>query len=249
MKLPFPVLTADEAAAHISDGHTIGFSGFTPAGAAKAIPKALAARARGEHAEGRHFKVAVVTGASTISGNEADQGGGVYVSTSGGPASLANATVTGNHAVVGGGGLMLRAATQLDGLVLDGNTCEGAGGGLYLQNTTATVGDVTMNEAERGGGAQVFGGTLTVTGSIAGNTADYGGGVNVDGGGTVVFSGATVQDNTAVNTGGGLRIEEGAATGTASFSGNTPHDVYLSGSQTVVDPAPGVLSCTHTACN
>ena len=43
----------------------IGFSGFTPAGAAKIIPRALAARARSEHAAGRPFQVGVVTGAST----------------------------------------------------------------------------------------------------------------------------------------------------------------------------------------
>ncbi|HRJ20043.1 MAG TPA: hypothetical protein PLF84_13415, partial [Bryobacteraceae bacterium] len=35
---PFPVLSPEEAAAMIHDGQTIGFSGFTPAGAAKAIP-------------------------------------------------------------------------------------------------------------------------------------------------------------------------------------------------------------------
>lgn len=65
MPLPFPELTADEAAALISDGQTIGFSGFTPAGAAKAIPRALAAKAKAEHAAGRPFSVGVVTGAST----------------------------------------------------------------------------------------------------------------------------------------------------------------------------------------
>lgn len=65
MSLPFPLLTADEAAALIHDGDILGFSGFTPAGAAKAIPRALAARARGEHTAGRPFKVGVITGAST----------------------------------------------------------------------------------------------------------------------------------------------------------------------------------------
>lgn len=63
--LPFPILSAAEAASFIQDGQTIGFSGFTPAGAAKEIPLALAARARAEHAAGRPFKVRVVTGAST----------------------------------------------------------------------------------------------------------------------------------------------------------------------------------------
>ena len=42
-----PNLTPQEAAEHISDGQTVGFSGFTPAGAAKLVPRALAARARG----------------------------------------------------------------------------------------------------------------------------------------------------------------------------------------------------------
>lgn len=64
-RLPFPVLTPAEAAELISHGDTIGFSGFTPAGAAKAIPRAIAERAKVEHAAGRPFKIGVVTGAST----------------------------------------------------------------------------------------------------------------------------------------------------------------------------------------
>src|ERR1700730_5160938 len=63
--LPFPVLSPDEAAALIGDGDTLGFGGFTGAGSAKAIPRALAARADGQHAAGRAFKVRVLTGAST----------------------------------------------------------------------------------------------------------------------------------------------------------------------------------------
>jgi acetyl-CoA hydrolase len=65
MSLPFPILTAEEAAELIQHNSTIGFSGFTPAGAAKAIPAALAQKARREHAAGREFKVGVLTGAST----------------------------------------------------------------------------------------------------------------------------------------------------------------------------------------
>jgi acetyl-CoA hydrolase len=60
-----PILTAEEAADLIPNGATIGFSGFTPAGSAKAIPKALAERAKRQHAAGREFKVGVLTGAST----------------------------------------------------------------------------------------------------------------------------------------------------------------------------------------
>ena len=65
MKSPFPTLTAEEAAAFINHNDNIGFSGFTPAGAAKVIPTALAARARAEHETGRPLKVGVITGAST----------------------------------------------------------------------------------------------------------------------------------------------------------------------------------------
>ncbi|MEX0321078.1 MAG: acetyl-CoA hydrolase/transferase family protein [Puniceicoccaceae bacterium] len=65
MSLPFPELTAQEAAELIHDGQTVGFSGFTPAGAAKAIPRAIAERAKAEHEQDRPFKIGVVTGAST----------------------------------------------------------------------------------------------------------------------------------------------------------------------------------------
>src|SRR5690625_7917797 len=60
-----PRLTADEAAAVIPHGATVGFSAFTPSGAAKAVPRALAQRAKDLHAEGKPFKIRVLTGAST----------------------------------------------------------------------------------------------------------------------------------------------------------------------------------------
>lgn len=64
-KLPFPTLSPDEAAALVRDDQTVGFSGFTAAGATKLIPRAIAARAEAEHAAGRPFKIGVITGAST----------------------------------------------------------------------------------------------------------------------------------------------------------------------------------------
>lgn len=65
LSLPFPVLAAEEAALLVKDGQSIGFSGFTAAGAAKVFPRALAARAKADHAAGRPFRVGVLTGAST----------------------------------------------------------------------------------------------------------------------------------------------------------------------------------------
>ncbi|MGE3841867.1 MAG: succinate CoA transferase, partial [Vicinamibacterales bacterium] len=43
----------------------VGFSGFTPAGAAKVVPRALARRARELHDKGHPFTIRVLTGAST----------------------------------------------------------------------------------------------------------------------------------------------------------------------------------------
>lgn len=62
---PFPTLGAAEAAALIPDGATIGFSGFTPAGAAKAVPRALAGRAAAARERGESLRFRVLTGAST----------------------------------------------------------------------------------------------------------------------------------------------------------------------------------------
>lgn len=60
----FPKMSAEEAVAQIPNGATVAFSGFTPAGAAKAVPKAIAARALKDHAQGKPFKIRMLTGAS-----------------------------------------------------------------------------------------------------------------------------------------------------------------------------------------
>lgn len=61
----FPDLTPEEAAARIPNGATVAFSGFTNSGAAKLVPKAIAARARELHVKGEPFKIRVLTGASS----------------------------------------------------------------------------------------------------------------------------------------------------------------------------------------
>jgi acetyl-CoA hydrolase len=61
----FPVLSAEEAACLIASDATVAFSGFTPAGAAKAVPRALAASAADRRAKGEPIRLRVMTGAST----------------------------------------------------------------------------------------------------------------------------------------------------------------------------------------
>ena len=63
--MAFTFMTAEEAAAIIRDGDTIGLSGFTAPGTPKAIPEAIAAKAAAEHEAGRQFKISLFTGAST----------------------------------------------------------------------------------------------------------------------------------------------------------------------------------------
>lgn len=63
MSLPF--MTAEEAARLVKDGDVVGFGGFTPAGAPKEVPTAIAHMAEALHAEGKPFKIGVYTGAST----------------------------------------------------------------------------------------------------------------------------------------------------------------------------------------
>ncbi|MGD9209667.1 MAG: succinate CoA transferase [Desulfobacteraceae bacterium] len=61
----FPVLTAEEAVTFIPNGATVSFSGFSPAGSAKAVPLALAKHCREKRAKGRCFQIRVLTGASS----------------------------------------------------------------------------------------------------------------------------------------------------------------------------------------
>ncbi|MGQ3671898.1 acetyl-CoA hydrolase/transferase family protein [Xanthobacter sp. TB0136] len=60
------IVSAEEAASHIRDGMIVGMSGFTRAGEAKAVPMALAARAKNEP-----LKITLITGASL--GNDLDK--------------------------------------------------------------------------------------------------------------------------------------------------------------------------------
>ena len=64
-KLLSRVMSADQAAALIASGSTIGMSGFTGSGYPKAVPQALAARMEQRQAAGDVFRVRIWTGAST----------------------------------------------------------------------------------------------------------------------------------------------------------------------------------------
>ena len=63
--MSYSYMSAAEAASLIHDGELLGLSGFTPAGSPKGIIAALAKLAETKHANGEHFKIGVISGAST----------------------------------------------------------------------------------------------------------------------------------------------------------------------------------------
>jgi acetyl-CoA hydrolase len=61
----YPLISAEEAASHIQSGATVAFSGFSSAGAAKTVPRAIAKQARNFHDRGEAYRIRVLTGGST----------------------------------------------------------------------------------------------------------------------------------------------------------------------------------------
>ncbi|MCF7521627.1 acetyl-CoA hydrolase/transferase family protein [Neisseria sp. ZJ106] len=59
------IMSAEQAAELIQDGMTLGIAGFTGAGYPKALPTAIAERAKAAHSAGKPFKINMITGAST----------------------------------------------------------------------------------------------------------------------------------------------------------------------------------------
>ncbi|MDO5356181.1 MAG: acetyl-CoA hydrolase/transferase family protein [Conchiformibius sp.] len=59
------IMPAEQAAEFIQNGMTVAMSGFTGAGYPKALPTAIAEKAKAAHGRGEAFAIGVVTGAST----------------------------------------------------------------------------------------------------------------------------------------------------------------------------------------
>lgn len=64
-KLRSKLMSADEAAQFVNHGDKVGFSGFTGAGYPKALPTAIANRAKEAHGAGNDYAIDLFTGAST----------------------------------------------------------------------------------------------------------------------------------------------------------------------------------------
>lgn len=169
----------------------------------------------------KESKQATISG-TTISVNTANvDGGGVFVSD--GAMLMVNGTITGNTAQQGGGVYVrdVDSEFKMTGGKISNNktTVETAttqnrisGGGIFIYNnghaiiSNTEISDNTANN--NGGGVHVNNGTLTMnTGTIGGNTANVnGGGIYVTDGATVTMSGGTIGGNKASQDGGGVYI-------------------------------------------
>ena len=175
---------------------------------------------------------------STVSGNSALEGGGIYLDA--GTATLTNDTVNQNTTTGTGGGIYLHSgANVISGGSVDQNTSGSSGGGAYIEDVTnagdsATLSnvDISSNTATgTAGGLYVQNDndsnnnpvTLTNT-TINDNTATAEGGglyVQNDGssGGTFTMTGGSVSSNTSGDSGGGIYDQNDGTSNTATFSG------------------------------
>jgi CSLREA domain-containing protein len=142
---------------------------------------------------------------STISGNTADRGAGVFMySTS--VLTLVESSVTDNLAVTDAGGIYNNGNLSIQKSALGRNTA-GSGGGIRSY-TTLTIHESTFfdNEATSNGGGIFNSGTLDITNStFTGNTAVnyYGGGIYNDSGNLGLYH-STFAYNAAGLNGGGI---------------------------------------------
>ena len=150
---------------------------------------------------------------STISGNTADQGGGIATG-SFTTLTVNQSTISGNTVDYKGGGIRASGGTlTVDQSTISGNT-SGWGGGIWAASGTLTViySTISGNTAVLepgviygpGGGIFLNGGTLTVNQStISGNTAAQGGGIATGFFTTLTVNQSLIFGNSAVNYFGG----------------------------------------------
>ncbi|MEM8680507.1 MAG: choice-of-anchor Q domain-containing protein, partial [Planctomycetota bacterium] len=174
----------------------------------------------------RHFTIAAVDttlrGLTLVNGRAAE-GGAIFV---GGELFLEESTLSGNVALLNGGGISLDGGSRVTiaNSALSDNEADGNGGGVHLPFTgavTVTNSILSGNTANGSGGGIANGGTVTMTNStLSGNGADrHGGGIRNSGMVTITDSGVT--GNSAIQGGGGLSNDSAATITDTTVAGNS----------------------------
>ena len=167
---------------------------------------------------------------STLSGNSAGYGGGIY--NDHGTLTVQNSTLSGNSADVfsgGGGGIYNNQGTlTVQNSTLSGNSSTFDGGGIYNNFGTLTVQNSTLsgNPATYYGGGIYNAGTLTVQNStLSGNLARSGGGIYNRYDTLTTVQNSTLSGNSTNYYGGGIYNDEGTLTvQNSTLSGNSTGD-------------------------
>lgn len=150
---------------------------------------------------------------TSLSGTENANSGGLGGSTGGESGAttytlaLSDVIVDGNSAQGDGGGMYIAAQTTAQSVVLRNNTSTTNGGGLYNEaNTSITTSTISGNTAEGGGGLFATGSNaVSISAStLTGNQAIGGGALSSRSGVTVHMVNSTVSGNTGLDVGAGL---------------------------------------------
>ncbi|MCQ2403133.1 MAG: hypothetical protein MJ202_05350 [Lentisphaeria bacterium] len=143
---------------------------------------------------------------SSVTGNRASDGGGIYVSSRGNrKLSVAKSEFCQNTAAHDGGAFHVSSWGGVEDTVVSGNVAGNAGGGAYMDaDITLTNMKFIGNTAEVEGGAVCNMGTASISAStFSGNTAGVEGGA-VCNMGTASISASTFSGNTAGTCGGAI---------------------------------------------
>lgn len=162
-------------------------------------------------------------------GNNAANGGGIYVSSGGAKsdalrytASISGGSISKNEATKTtdangyGGGMFITglALVELDGGSVSENKAGNNGGGIYINANAEfnmTGGELSANATDTmGGGIYAYNAPVNIDGgNIASNTAaTNGGGACIRGGATLTMNGGNIATNTATSgNGGGVYVE------------------------------------------
>ena len=166
----------------------------------------------------------------TIKNNEGSLGGAVYYNGTGNRTVSGDMLITENTAHNQGGGLYVATSGQLTitGGTISANTATNAGGGIYATgNVTFQDGLITENKSGKdGAGVYASASTLDMTGGkITGNicTGAGGGGVSYGGNSKGTVDGVEISGNQAKSGGGGMIIQNSANVQikSAAITGNT----------------------------